>query len=120
MWLKKKHRFEKLGKAAASLTEAFLIIEKVLDETYNNNLLTEVCKLYIESKLFITELEALAFFSHHVTFPFLSCIENCNQKNLLDILLTLCHLIDNSTSSLSKYKLTMQHINIKEPKSKLS
>ena len=32
MWLKKKRRFEKLGKAAASLTEAFLIIEKVLDE----------------------------------------------------------------------------------------
>ena len=30
--VKKKHRFEKLGKAAASLTEAFLIIEKVLDE----------------------------------------------------------------------------------------
>ena len=78
-----------------------------------------VCKLNIESELFIMELEVVAVFNHHVTFPFLNCIENCNQKNLLGILPTLYHLINNSASSLSKYKLTMQHINIEEPESKL-
>ena len=67
------------------------------------------------------ELEVLAFFNHHVTFPFLNCIENCNQKDLLEILPILYHdLINNCTGSFSKYKLTRQHINIPEPDSKLS
>ena len=75
--------FAKLGKAGTSLLEAFLITKEVLDETYNNNLLIEASKLYIESQLFIMELEVLPFFNHHVTFSFLNCIENCNQKDLL-------------------------------------
>ena len=121
IFLYQQRRFAKLGKAAPSLLEALPIIKKVLDETYNKNLLIEACKLYIECELFITELEFLAFFNHHVTFPFLNCIENCNQKDLLGILPTLCHdRINNSTDILSKYKLTMQHTNIQEPDSKLS
>ena len=59
--------------------------------------------------------------NHHVTFPFLNCIENCNQNDLLEILPTLYHdLINNSTGSFLKYKLTRQNINIQEPDSKLS
>ena len=97
------------------------IIKKVLDETYNNNLLVEACKLYSGSELFIRELEVLAFFNNHVTFSFLNCFENCNQKDLLDILPNLYHdLINNSTDTLSKYKLTKQHLNTQEPDSKLS
>ena len=60
--------FAKLGKVAASLLEAFPIIKKVLEDTYNNNLLVVAFKLYIDSKLFITELEVLPFFNHHATF----------------------------------------------------
>ena len=107
IFLYQQRRFAKLGKAAGSLLEALSIIKKDLDETYNNNLFIKVCKLYIESKLFIMELEVLPFFSHHITFPFLNCIENCNQEDLLDILLTLYHdLISNFTDTLSKYNLT--------------
>ena len=121
IFLYQQRRFAKLGKAAASLLEALTIIKKVPDETYNNNLLIEACRLYIESKLFITELEVLASFNHHVTFSFLNCIENCNQKDLLNILPTLYHaFITNSTGPLSKYKMTMQHTNIEETDSKLS
>ena len=116
IFLYQQRLFTKLVKAAASFLEAFPITKKDLDETYNNTSLIKACKLYIESQLFITELEVLAFFNHHVTYPFLNCIENCNQKDLLDILPTLYHdLINYSTDSLSKYKLTMQHINIQQP-----
>ena len=63
----------------------------------------------------------LTFYNHHVTFPFLNCIKNYNQRDLPDILLTLYHgLINNSTGTLSRYKLTMQHVIIREPDSKPS
>ena len=81
IFLYQQHRFAKLGKAAPLLLEALSIIKKVLNETYNNNLFIEACKLYTDSKLVITELEVLGFFNHHVTFPFLNCIENCTQKD---------------------------------------
>ena len=46
---------------------------------------------------------------------------NLQSKDLLDILPNLYHnLINNSLDTLSKYKLTMQHINTQEPDSKLS
>ena len=116
IFLYQQRIFTKLVKAAASFLEAFPITKKDLDETYYNTLLIKACKLYIDSQLFTTELEVLAFFNHHVTYPFLNCIENCNQKDLLDIQPTLYHdLINYSTDSLSKYKLTMQHINIQQP-----
>ena len=94
------------------------IIKKVIDETYNNDLLNEACKLCIENDVFIRQLKVLDFFNNDATFPFLNCIENCNQK---DILPNLFHdLINNSTDTLSKYKLTMEHINTQKPGSKLS
>ena len=82
MWLKEyfftnnvgKAGKAKLDKAAASLLAALPIIK---NETCSNN---------------------LPFFSDHVAFPFLNCIENCNQKNLLDILSTFYRdLINDST-----------------------
>ena len=98
--------------------EALPTINKVLEKA---SITLEACKLYIERKLIITEFEVLTFFNHEVTFQFLSCIENCNQKDLLAIPPTLYHdLINNSIDTLSKYKLTMQQINIQEPHSKLS
>ena len=37
IFLHQQRKFDKLGKAAASLLEAFLIIKKLLEETCNNN-----------------------------------------------------------------------------------
>ena len=98
--------------------EALPNINKVLEKA---SITLEACKLYIERKLIITEFEVLTFFNHEVTFQFLNCIENCHQKDLLAIPPTLYYdLINNSIDTLSKYKLTMQQINIQEPHSKLS
>ena len=97
IFLCQKRIFAKLGKATPSLFEVLPIIKQVLVETYNNKLLLEGCRLCIECELFITELEFLTFFNHHITFAFLNCIEKHNQKDLLDILPTLYHdLINNS------------------------
>lgn len=90
---------------------------KILTQNFNSffsgkKLLLKVEALlgfHIEHELFITELEVLAFFNHHVTFPFLNCPENSNQNDLLDIQPTLYHdLINISIDTLTKYKLTMQ------------
>ena len=62
------------------------MLKKLLDEAEITNLLIESCRLYLSSELFITELDVLAYFNHHVTFPFLNCIENSNQIELLKIL----------------------------------
>ena len=63
-------------------------------------------RLYIESELFIMELEVLAFLNHHVTFPFLNCIENCNRKDLLEILPILYHdLTNNSKGGFDFFKI---------------
>ena len=59
-----KRRFAKLGKAASSLLQALSILCKLLDETDTFNQLIESCHLYLESELFITELETLAYFNH--------------------------------------------------------
>ena len=61
----------------------------LLDEVESTNQLVESCKIYLSSELYITELECLAFFNHHVTFPFLNCIEMSSQSNLVTILTKL-------------------------------
>ena len=75
LFLYQQRRFAKLGKAAASLVEAYPIIKLVLNEVQETNQLVEACKIYIESEIFQTELEVLAYFNHKVTFPFLHCVE---------------------------------------------
>lgn len=68
------------------------------------------------------ELEILAFFNHHDAFQFLNYIENRNQKDLPGILLTLRHdYINNlnSTDTLSKCKLPIEHTSIQKPDSKI-
>ena len=57
----------------------------LLDEVQVTNQLVESCKIYIASDLFVTELECLAYFNHHITFPFLNCVEVSSQDELLDI-----------------------------------
>ena len=68
IFLYQQRRFAKLGKAAASLVKALPTLQKVIDEADHTNQLIESCSLYLSSELFITELQALAYFNHHVTF----------------------------------------------------
>ena len=76
----------------------------LLDEVQTTNQLTESCKIYLSSELFITELECLAFFNHFVTFPFLHCVEISSQDELLDIIPKLYEdLLQMKTDTLTKF-----------------
>ena len=63
-----------MGKSATAVVEAFPMLIKLLDEISVTNQLTEGCMLYLLSECFYTELEALEYFNHTVTFPFLHCV----------------------------------------------
>ena len=76
----------------------------LLDEIQVTNLLVESCRIYMASELFMTELECLAYFNHHVTFPFLNCVEVSSQEELLKILPQLHQdLLKHNTHTLKKF-----------------
>ena len=83
MTFPEQRRFTKLGKSAASLVEAFPILKMLVEEVVESNQLVEACKIYLSIEIFLTELEVLAYFTYHVTFPFLHCIEKSTQAELL-------------------------------------
>ena len=55
----------------------------MVDEVVESNQLVEACKIYISIEIFLTQLEVLAYFTHHVTFPFLHLVEKSTQVQLL-------------------------------------
>ena len=62
----------------------------LLNETEMDNLLVQACRLYTECEFFITELQALTYFTHKITLPFLLiCVEVCGQLQLTHIILML-------------------------------
>ena len=83
LFLYQQRRFTKLGKSAASLVEAFPILKMLVEVVVGSNQLVEACKIYLSSEIFLTELEVLAYFTHHVTLPFLHCIEKSTHEELL-------------------------------------
>ena len=107
LFLYQQRRFAKLGKAAASLVKAYPIIKLLLNEVQETNQLVEACKIYIESEIFQTELEVLAYFNHKVTFPFLHCVEKSTQLDLLSIFPQLYKdLKSGNMDTLSQFKPT--------------
>ena len=67
MSLYHQRRFAKLGYSAASILAALPLLQMLLNETEKDNLLVQACRLYIECDFFLTELQALAYFTHKVT-----------------------------------------------------
>ena len=121
MTLYQQRRFAKLGYSAASILSALPLLTMLLDVTSNTNLLVQLCQLYLQSEVFITELEVLAFFTYQVTFPFLNCIEKSTQSDLLIILPKLHKdLLAKRTDTLNKFVVKFRNINIEKPESDLA
>lgn len=111
IFLYQQRRFAKLGKAAAAILNAKDVLNMLLEEIQSTNQLTEACKIYMSSELFMTELECLAFFNHYVTFPFLHCVEISSQEELLEIIPKLhADLLLMNTDTLNKFILNMRGI----------
>ena len=111
VFLYQQRRFAKVGKAAACILEAKDTLNMLLDEVQVTNLLVESCKIYMASELFITELECLAYFNHHVTFPYLNCVEVSSQEELLKIMPQLYKdLLMNKVDTLNKFVVKISGI----------
>ena len=67
-------------------------------------------------KDFFAKFQALAYFTHKVTFPFFHCVEKVDQAQLLQILPCLCKDLCSCNMDKSKNYLVLQkHLNIQEP-----
>ena len=76
--------------------------------------------LYLLSEFFYTELEALAYFNHTVTFPFLHCVEKSSNEELLKILpKPQQDLLEGKTDTLKGFVVEIRRMPVKEPSSKL-
>ena len=88
----------------------------LLLETDKVSLLVQACQMYLECEFFITELHALAYFTHKVTLPLLNCIEVCGQTDLLTIFLKLyTDLRAALTNTLKDFSVVQKHLLIKKP-----
>ena len=104
-----------LGKTE-SLLEVLPVLRKLIDETEATNQLVEACKTYLANEIFPTELGVLTFFSHHVTFIFLNCVERSNQADLVKMLPKYYdELVSGQTDTLNEGLLHIHHINVVAP-----
>ena len=116
MSLYHQRRFAKLGYSAASILAALPLLQMSLLETEKNNLLVQACRMYSECEFFITELQALAYFTHKVTLPLLNCVEVCDQSKLLQILPKLYYdLKELRTDTLEEFIVVYKHVPVEEP-----
>ena len=87
----------------------------LLDEVQVPNQLTESCKIYLASDLFLTELECLAYFNHFVTFPFLNCVVVSTREELVNIIPKLYNdLLEKKTVTLEKFVVKIQGMSVPE------
>ena len=55
----------------------------LLNEARIHNLHTETVNIFLDFELFSTALATLSYFSYHVSFPPLNCVEKAEQNDLL-------------------------------------
>ena len=105
-----------MAKLVYSAASALDLLQMLLDETEENNLLVQSCKLYMECEFFFTELQALSDFTYKVTLPLLNCVETSSQNDLLQILPALYHdLAEGNMHTLNKYHVSYKHLPVVEP-----
>jgi len=118
--LYKERRFSKMGYTAGAIVECIPQFKAILEETSNTNMLTEACKLYLESEYIIAAMRALANFTYRVTMPYLNCIERSNQNELVKLLPKLCvDLKEGKMDTMNPFHVPWTHVNmsLQEPTS---
>ena len=80
----------------------------------------EVVKLLLDSAFLVTELEALSYFTHKVTLPFLHFVEVSSQKDLLKVFPELYKdLSSGKMNPLDAYVVHYPHNTVLKPTSDL-
>ena len=77
-----ERRFTKLGYCAGSVFDCIPIFQKILEETTNNNLLVQACRLYLENECVVAAFKALSYFTYKVTMPYLNFVENLRNGDM--------------------------------------
>ena len=109
-----ERRFDKLGYLAGAILDAIPLLEIVLNECSTENLHTESVRLFINCEFFLTELAVSSFFSYHVSFPLLYCVEVSDQSKLCEILPKLHKdLLENKTDTLAGFTLPRHQYQVK-------
>jgi len=121
MSLYHQRRFAKLGYSAASILSALPLLQMLLDETEKNNLLVQSCRMYLQCEFFLTELHALAYFTHKVTLPLLNCVEISDQNELLKVFPKLYEGLNaKKLDTLQHFLVSYKHLVIEEPTNTLT
>ena len=113
--LYKECRFTKLGYTCAALLDAMPMINILLDKTHLVNKHVEAARMYTQCDFFLTELIVIAYFSYHVTLPFLNFVEKSTQDTLLKILPKLYEdLKNNNINTLEDFRVKYSHIIVED------
>ena len=112
MSMYKEQRFTKLGYCAASILQALPQLLTLPSKTCVTNLLIESCRLYLHCKLFITELRLLAYFTKHVTLPYLNCVDKMNQKDLTIFPQLYKDMLANNHNCLKDFHVDYRHVTV--------
>ena len=114
------HRFTKLGYSSASILQSLQYLQLLINETHLSNQHVEVVKLLLDSEFLFTELEALSYFTHKVTLPFLHFVEVSTQQDLLKVFPKLYEDLSNGLmNTLDEYVVHYPHIKVLNPTSEL-
>ena len=74
----------------------------------------------VECDFFLTELHALAYFTHKVTLPLLNCVEISDQSQLLHIFPKLYEDLPNGKmGTLMDFLVSYKHSPIDEPENEI-
>ena len=111
--LYRERRFTKLGYCAGSVFDSIPIFQKILEETTNNNLLVQACRLYLENEYTVAALKALSYFTYKVTMPYLNFVEKSDQNDLCTTLPVLYEDLRNGNiEMIHQYHVEWKHVSM--------
>ena len=91
------------------------MINILLDKTHLVNKHVEAARMYTQCDFFLTELIVIAYFSYHVTLPFLNFVEKSTQDTLLKILPKLYEdLKNNNINTLEDFRVKYSRIVVED------
>ena len=108
----------KTGYSTALIINALLYRRMLLNETHLSNQHVEIARMFVDSEFFITELTALAYFTHHVSLPLLNFLDVNSEDKLLETFPELFQGLKNGKiDTLSDYLVVHKHVPMEPPTS---
>ena len=102
-----------MGYCTGSVFDCIPIFQNILEETTNNNLLVQACRLYLENEYTFAALKALSYFTYKVTMPYFNFVEKSDQNDLCKTLPVLYEDLGNGNMEmLHQYHVEWKHVSM--------